>query len=127
MTEKAEKEKHVVKVTVNITVDPETLHFPTNKNGVLIWPPFQCIEDYISHNLFKEHDASYMTTLGEGLEFADWRVKFPQDLVVKLAETMVKNLWEHPDDKRGKSMHEKYNSLEEAIREVTKDAIRAFE
>jgi len=126
MTKKTETEEHLLKVTVDIKVQLESLHFPTDKNGMLTWTPFQCIEDYISHNLFKEHDASYMTNLGGGLEFEDWRVKFPQDLIVKLTEIMVKNIWEHPEDKRGKSMHEKFNSLEEAITKVTKDTIRTF-
>lgn len=121
-----EKEKHTVKVVVDIAVDTDSLYFPTDKNGVLIWNPFACIEDFISHRLFKEHDASYMGTLGEGLEFAGWRVKFPKELIKKLAEIMVKNFWDHPDEKRGREPHNKYSTLEDAIKQVTKDAMQAF-
>ena len=121
-----EKEKHAVKVVVDIAVNTDSLYFPTDKNGVLIWNPFTCMEDFISHQLFKEHDASYMGTLGEGLEFSGWRVKFPKELIKKLAEIMVRNFWDHPDDKRGKELHNRYSTLEDAIKQVTKDAMKAF-
>ena len=128
MTEESskEKEKHTMKVIVDIAVDAGSLHFPTDKKGVLVWNPFTCVEDYISHRLFKEHDASYMGTLGEGLEFSGWTVKFPKELIKKLAEIMVKNFWDHSDEKRGKELHNKFSTLEDAMEQVTKDATQAY-
>lgn len=114
-----------VKVVVDVDVDSD-LGFPADEKGALIWDPFQYIEDYISHGLFKEHDASYMTTLGDGLDFVGWRVKFSEKLTRKLAKIMAENLWNHPEDERGKKLHNEYSTLDEAIKAVTEEAIKAF-
>jgi hypothetical protein len=126
-----EPEKYTLEIIVYVTMDKDRLDrldFPKDKKGILIWDPFACIKDVISHSLFKEHDASYMGTLDEiyGLEFAGWTVKFPKELIEKLTEIMVRNLWNHPEDKRGKELRDKYGSLEDAIKQVTKEAIHAF-
>ena len=118
--------KHKIKVVIDISVDLDNMSFPTDDKGVLMWTPEQCIEDYISHGLFKEHDASYMTTLQEGIDFEGWRVEFPRSLIEKTAKIMVKNLWSHPGDKGGKNLHDKYATLEDAIKAVTEDAIKAY-
>lgn len=109
------KMEYKVKVTVDLTVDLKDMGFPKD-NGVLIWTPWECIIDYISHGLFKGHDATYMSDISEGIEFDGCNVEFPEELSGKLAKILLKNLWEHLEDDRGKKLHDEYQTLEEAIR-----------
>jgi len=112
------KIKTKIKVIVNLSVDIDNMSFPTDKNGVLLWSPMFCIEDLISHGLFKEHDATYMNTIDplENIKFKDWEVQIPIDIHKKLMEIFIRNNWEHPEFKGGKDLHSKFKSLDEALK-----------
>ena len=106
------KQVYHVRVMVDVAVDFEGLSFPTDKNGMLIWPPTDCIEDYISHTLFKEHDASHMCDLGHGLHFQDWTVDFPKPLVTECFKVLLRNVWDHPQTQKARELRTKYTTFD---------------
>lgn len=77
-----------VRVTVEIEVDIDKLSFP-KEDGKLIWSPPFCVKSYISHSLFKKHDASYMGEFREGFRFIAWDVLFTDDFAKRLDEIAV--------------------------------------
>jgi len=84
--------KYQIKVEVNLLIDLNELSFPTDDKGNLIWDPIYCINDYISHGLFKGHDASYMTYIdaGEAIQFEDWKVEYPPEFEKELIQKISK-------------------------------------
>ncbi len=124
MVQNTEKEKrHQLKVIVNLILDSEKLDFPIDDNGIFIWDPITCINDYISHGLFKGHDASYMDYLdpSECIQFKDWDIKYPSKLKKELMKIYIMNIWEHPESKSGKKLHKDFESLEQALNTITKN------
>ena len=108
--------KYEIKVNVILSYDSDKYKFPTDKNGVLLWHPRVCIQDLISHGLFKEHDASYMCELWDGLfKFENWNIKLPIELEKRLMEIFIKNHWEHPEFEGGKDLRKKFKTLDEAL------------
>lgn len=112
-----------IKVVVNLTIDSDKLDFPTDNNGLLIWDPITCIDDYISHGLFKGHDSTYMDYIdnNETIRFEDWEVNYPPELKKKLTKIFIKNLWDHPETEGGKKLRNDFETLEKAIKEITKN------
>lgn len=115
-----------VKVEVDVEVDLDEMPLPMDRDGILIWTPIQCIEDMISHSLFKEHDASYMGDLFDSASFEGWNLKVPLEVLIWMAEVMAENLWSHPESKGGARLHERCDNLEEAKGALTEDAIKIY-
>lgn len=118
--------KTKVRVEVEIEIDLDEFSLPQDRDGILIWTPIQCIEDMISHSLFKEHDASYMVDLFSGASFEDWNLKVPLEVLIWTAKLMAENLWPHPESKGGARLHERCDSLEKAKEALTEDAIKIY-
>lgn len=118
--------KAKIRVEVDVEVDLDEFPLPKDKDGVLIWTPIQCLEDMISHSLFKEHDASYMGDLFGCASFEDWDLKVPLEVLTWTAEIMAENLWPHPESKGGARLHERCDNLEEAKAVLTEDVIKIY-
>ena len=115
------KGRYRARVVIDVDVDLDELHFPVDERGALIWSPMECIRDYIDHTLIKGR-----AVLWRGLRIAGWRVRFSERLLRRLVDIMVRNLWEHPDDERGRELREKFASLEEAVEGVMDEARRRW-
>jgi len=70
--------KYHLKVIVDLKIDLDKLNFEGP------WSVESGIQDLISHSLFKEHDASYMYEIRDGIKFKNWMLDIPQDLKKEL-------------------------------------------